>query len=159
MPSNQKNSKMNSINMEAFNIVGISTKTSNQNYQAATDIQNLWDEFQNKKIAESTPNKVDENIYAIYTDYEGDHNQPYTILIGSKVESLNDIPKNLIGRKFKKANYLKFSPEGKLPEAVIEQWVKIWNSDIKRAYTADLEIYKKNSKDPENPLVDILIAI
>lgn len=150
---------MNSIKMEAFNIVGISKKTSNQNYQAASDIQNLWEEFQERKIAEMTPEKMDDNIYAIYTDYEGDHTQPYTVLIGSKVETLDNVPKNLQGRKFKKANYLKFSPEGKLPEMVIEQWVKIWNSDIKRAYTADLEIYSKNSKDPENIVVDILIAI
>lgn len=150
---------MNTIKMEAFNIVGISTKTSNQNYQAANDIQKLWEEFQERKIAETTAGKVDDNIYAIYTDYEGDHTQPYTVLIGSRVENLNKVPKNLQGRGFKKANYLKFTPEGKLPEMVIEQWVKIWNSDIKRAYTADLEIYSKNSNDPENIIVDILIAI
>lgn len=145
--------------MEAFNIIGISKKTSNKNQQAAQDIQELWDEFQGKGISKQTPGKVDENIYAIYTDYEGDHTEPYTVLIGSRVENLDTVPQNLLGRKFKKANYLKFSPEGKFPDAVIEQWVRIWNSDIERAYTADLEIYSKNSNDPENILVDILIAI
>ena len=102
---------------------------------------------------------MDENIYAIYTDYEGDHQQPYTVLIGSRVANLDHTPKKMIGRRFKKSNYLKFSPEGKFPDNVIEQWVRIWNSDIERAYTADLEIYSKNSNDPDNILVDILIAI
>lgn len=150
---------MKKVKMEAFNILGISIRTSNQNYQAANDIQNLWAEFQKSKIAENTQGKVDNNIYAVYTDYEGDHTKPYTVLIGCRVENLNTIPKGQLGRQFKKANYLKFSPEGQLPDAVIEQWVKIWNSDIERAFTADLEIYSQKSKNPEDVTVDILIAI
>lgn len=150
---------MNNVKMEAFNIIGISKKTSNKNYPAAQDIEQLWGEFLEKNIQNNTPGKIDENIYVVYTDYEGDHNQPYTVLIGNKVESLNKVPRGLIGRSFRKANYLKFSPKGKLPEIVIEQWVRIWNSDIDRAYTADLEIYGQNSDDTENAEVDIMIAI
>lgn len=150
---------MDNVKMEAFNIVGISKRTSNKNYEAANDIQNLWEEFQQRGIAQSTKSKIDENIYVVYTDYEGDHNEPYTVLIGSRVEHLENIPANVVGRTFRKSNYLKFTPKGKLPDIVIEQWVKIWNSDIERAYTADLEIYGKQSSNPENAELDILIAI
>ena len=146
-------------NMEAFNIAGITARTSNANYRAARDIKALWDQFENDKIFNSITEKVDQNIYAIYTDYEGDHNQPYTVLIGCKVPDLNSVPDKLTGRSFKKANYLKFSAKGKLPEAVVEQWVKIWNSDIRRAYTADLEIYGEKLGNMDNAEVDILIAI
>lgn len=150
---------MDNIKMEAFNLIGISKRTSNLNYQAAQDITVLWEKFQEENIFESISNKMDQNIYAVYTDYEGDHNEPYTVLIGCKVPDLDNVNTGLSGRSFQKANYVKFSPKGKLPEIVIEQWVKIWNSGMARAYTADLEVYSERSSDPENAEVDILIAI
>jgi predicted transcriptional regulator YdeE len=150
---------MDNIQMEAFNIVGISCRTSNLNYQAADDITKLWETFQSQSIFNSIKDKIDQNIYVVYTDYEGDHNAPYTVLLGCKVENLDQVSDSLQGKSFKKANYIRFSPKGRLPEIVIEQWLKIWNSDISRAYTADLEIYGERSTDPENAEVDILIAV
>ncbi|KVV15055.1 GyrI-like domain-containing protein [Flavobacterium sp. TAB 87] len=96
---------MNNVKIEPFKVIGISVRTSNENNQAATDISKLWDNFVSKNILELIPNKIDNTIYSIYTEYESDHTKTYTTLLGCKVTNLNTIPDGMVGKSFDGGKY------------------------------------------------------
>ncbi len=151
---------MTTLTKEAFSLVGISTTTSNENGKAAQDIPALWQRFMSENIGHKVPNKINETVYALYSDYEGDHTQPYQITIGYKVASLDNIPEDLTVKLVAKSKFVKFMAEGDLTkDAVINTWMEIWNMDLRRTYTADLEIYDDRAADLTNGVAEILIGV
>ncbi|HFA50747.1 MAG TPA: AraC family transcriptional regulator [Bacteroidetes bacterium] len=113
-----------------------------------------------EKTIEKVPNKLSEDIFCIYTNYESDHTKPYTTLLGCKVADLKNIPPGMTGLSFNKSEYKCFTAKGNLMEgAVWNKWAEIWNADIDRAFTADFEIYGENAKDPKNAEVEIFVAL
>ncbi len=146
--------------IEPFKIIGISTETTNENGKAAKDLSKLWEQFYAENILGKIENKQNDNIYSIYTDYESDYTGKYTCVIGLSVTSLDNIPTGLIGREFQGGGHQKFIAKGPMPNAVFETWQEIWKNDkaLNRKYTADFEVYGKNSQSGENAEVDIYIA-
>lgn len=146
--------------VQSFHIIGISVRTTNENGQSATDIGALWQRFMAEEIMENIPSKTDLAIVCVYTDYEKDHTAPYTTILGCKVENLNQIPDGMVGKTIDSGTYEQFTALGNAQEgAVYNEWVKIWNSDLDRAYTADFEVYGAESFDPVNGKVPIFIAV
>ena len=146
--------------MKQFKIIGISVRTTNENNKAMNDIPVLWDKFLSKNLIEKIPNKLSSEIYCVYTEYEKDYTKPYTALLGCKVENLNEIPEGMIGKEFKGGKYQKFIAKGDLTKGVVvQEWSKIWNSDLERKYTADFEVYGEKAQNPENAEVEIYAAI
>lgn len=148
------------VNIKSFHIIGIPVRTTNKNNQAMKDIGEVWERFYTDGILAKTPSKVDETIYALYTDYETDFQGEYTFILGCKVNSLDNIPEDLKGHTVTGGHFLKFSTKGKIPDAVGQQWQDIWVNDdsLNRAYTTDFEVYSKKTKDFENAEVDIFLA-
>jgi len=145
---------------QALNIVGISIRTSNQNGKAAKEIPALWQKFMEDNLSSKVPNKIDETIYGVYTDYEGDHTLPYTLTIGYNVNSLDNISEDLTVKIIPEANYVKFTAKGNLTkDAIINKWMEIWNMDMQRSYKADIEIYDDRAVDPTNGVAEILISV
>lgn len=143
-----------------FKIMGISVRTTNENGQAMKDIPALWNRFMSEGIADKIPNKIEQSIYCIYTDYEKDHTKPYTTIIGCRVDHLDNIPADIIGETFSGGNYVQFTAKGNLLHgAVYNEWIKIWNADLARTYTADFEVYDEKAQNPGDAAVDIFIAI
>lgn len=133
---------MKTLKLEAFHIIGIIVRTTNKDGKAAQDIGGLWQKFMSENIIGQIPNKVDHEVYSVYTDYEGDYTQPYTTLLGCKVTSLEEIPKGMIGKSFGESTYLKFTAKGNLADNIVyDAWAKIWNKDLDRRYIADFEVY------------------
>jgi len=151
---------MSTTNISSFNIIGISVRTTNENGQVGKDIPVLWGKLMGENLIPNIPNVVDANIHCIYTDYESDHTKPYTVLLGMKVSSLENIPDGMTGMSFSGGEYKTYSCEGNLEEGIVYQaWNKIWNEPIDRAYTADIEVYDASKPDPKNSAVDIHIAL
>lgn len=151
---------MNNVKIEPFKVIGITVRTTNENEQAAKDIPVLWEKLMKENVLNNIPNKIDDTVYSIYTDYEKDHTKPYTTLLGCKVESLDDIPEGMIGKSFDGGDYIKFTTKGNLAEGlVINEWFKIWNMDLERTFTADFEMYGEKAQNPADAEVDILIAV
>jgi len=153
---------MNNQIIQELKIIGISIRTTNQNGQSAKDIEAIWTKFWGEKIQEQIPNKVNDNIYAVYTDYETDFNGAYTTIIGLPVSSLEDIPKDFVGITIEKAKYQKFVSKGKMPEAVVNTWMKIWgNKELSqvRAYKADFTVHGKKYYDGDNAEVETFISV
>lgn len=146
--------------IDTFNVIGIAVRTTNENGQSSTDIPALWDTFMSLGLLEKIPNKLDSAIYCLYTDYEKDHTKPYTTLIGCRVAHLGSVPEGMIGKSFPAGNYLKRVAKGNLLQGIVfDEWTKIWQSDIPRAYTTDFEVYGEKAQDPENAEVDIWLAV
>ncbi len=146
--------------IEQFKIIGISIRTTNENNKAVGDISNLWNKFLSEKLIEKIPNKISPEIYSVYTDYEGDYTKPYTTILGCKVEKLDQIPEGMIGKQFECEKYYKSIAKGDITKGIVFQaWQKIWNSDLKRAYTADFDVYGEKAQNPENAEVEIFVAI
>ena len=147
--------------VESFKIIGIAVETTNQNGQNAEDLGNLWGQFFADNLMENIPNRIENDIYAIYTDYESDFRGGYTAILGLKVSSLENIPSGLIGREFEEGNFKKFCAKGIMPNAVIDTWEEIWTDDklLKRKYTYDFELYGAKSQNGENSEVEIFIAV
>ena len=151
---------MNKVNIKPFKVIGISVRTTNENKQAAQDIAELWGKFMNDKVLEAIPNKVDNTVYSIYTDYESDHTKPYTTLLGCKVESLETIPDGMTGKAFDGGNYIKLSAKGDLMKGlIINKWTEIWSMDLDRLFTADFEVFGEKAQNPVDAEIDFLIAV
>lgn len=153
---------MNLLHIDQFNIIGITVKTSNKDViKLQTDMQNLWNRFIAENIKDKIPHKIDDNIYCVYTDYEGDHTMPYVALLGYRVNSLEVIPTGLTAKSFNQGIYNKYTAKGNLFHGIVfEKWQSIWQlNNVKRTYIADFEIYGTKAQNPENAEVDIFIGV
>jgi predicted transcriptional regulator YdeE len=151
---------MENVKIKPFSVIGISVRTTNENNQAATDIGALWGKFMQEQVLDAIPNKIDNTVYSIYTDYESDHTKPYTTLLGCKVENLNTIPEGMVGKSFEGGNYVKLSAKGDLMKGlIVNKWIEIWQSDLQRVFTADFEVFGEKAQNPADAEVDFLIAV
>jgi len=151
---------MSNHTIKKFNVIGISVRTTNENGQAGQDIPALWNKFMTERILEKIPNKIDNSIYCVYTEYEKDHTKPYTTILGCRVENLEAIPSGMTGKTFEGTIYTKYIAKGNILQGLVfEEWTKIWNSDLDRTFTADFEVYGEKAQNPENAEVDIFIAV
>ena len=152
--------KSQKVNLESFKIVGIAVRTTNQNAKSAKDIMELWQRFYSENISSLILNKIDEDIYSVYTDYKSDYTADYTTILGYRVSSIDNLPAGLEGRAFDGGNYLEIKAKGTRPLSVFNTWQEIWVKDkeLNRKYTADFEVYGKKSHDPDNSEVEIFIA-
>lgn len=151
---------MQTVKIEPFDLIGISIRTTNENEQSASEIAELWKKFMSENILEKIPNKIDNTIYSLYTDYEDDHTKPYTAILGCIVHGLDHVPKNMVGKSFAGGNYMKTSAKGDLRKGlVVNKWTEIWGMNLNRAYTADFEVFGQKAQNPNDAEIDFLIAV
>lgn len=152
---------MNQVTISPFNIIGITIKTCNNDHnKLSNDMHSLWNKFMSENIMDKIPDKISNDIYCIYTDYEGDYTKPYTALLGCKVETLKHLPDSLTGRSFNGGKYIKNTAKGNILQGMVfEAWTKIWKMDISRSYTADFEVYGERAQNPQDAELEIFVGI
>ena len=151
---------MSNIKVDPFQVIGISVRTTNENNQAMQDIGQLWGRFEAENIEEKIPNKIDDEVLSIYTNYEGDHTKPYDVIVGCRVNSLANIPEGLVGQAFDGGTYQQFLSKGDIMQGSIGQtWHHIWQQNLNRAYTADFEVYGIRAHNLNDAEVDIFVAV
>ncbi|MFD2036822.1 GyrI-like domain-containing protein [Belliella marina] len=151
---------MSKVKIEAFKVIGISVRTTNENNQSAVDIPNLWKKFMEEGFLEKILNKIDNAIYCLYTEYEKDHTLPYTTILGCKVTSTENVPEGMVSKNIEGTTYEKFTVTGSLQDNIVyNEWLKIWNSELSRQFSTDFEVYGPKAQNPANAEVDILIAV
>jgi predicted transcriptional regulator YdeE len=145
-------------NLGGFNVVGITTRTTNENGKAAADINALWQQFFEQAVGEAIPHKDGKAIYALYHDYDGDYQKPYSLTIGCRVETTDfSLPEGMTSVFVPKADYMVFAATGEQPKALIDTWQGVWKSDLPRTYACDIEIY--GPRFFEEGLHEILVCI
>jgi predicted transcriptional regulator YdeE len=154
------------VERDPFTVVGIAVRTSNAKEMTPDGvIGKQWGRLFQEGLMEKIPNKADQNIVAVYTDYASDHNGEYTFLLGARVTSDANIPEGMVAKKIPAGKFAVFTSEkGPAPQVVPATWMKI-NSLPKsavggdRVYRADYEIYDERARDPQNIVVDVYIGI
>lgn len=142
--------------LAAFDVVGISVRITDRD-SASEQINALWERFFKESVGQGVANKVDDVIYAVYSDYEGDYTDPYRITIGYKVEVGFEVPGALHHVQVQSADYAMMSAAGEQPKALIETWEAIWQSDLDRLYQTDFEVY--GQRFFEDGVHEVLVAI
>jgi predicted transcriptional regulator YdeE len=151
---------MKTTRMNSFQVIGIKVRTTNENMQAAKDIPALWEQFMTNNIFEKIPNKQNNDVYAIYTNYESDYTGAYDMIIGCKVYNLSEVPSEMSALEIPETSYQEFTAEGKLNDNIVyNKWMEIWQSELNREYKADFEIYPENVVPTEDTKVPIYISV
>jgi predicted transcriptional regulator YdeE len=145
--------------LDEFTIAGISVRTTNENGKAANDIGALWQRFFSENVIDKIDNKVSDDIYCIYTDYESDFTGAYTTIIGCKVIANAQFSGGLIVRKVPSSTYQLYKSTGRLPDTVLATWQEIWQSSIERNYIADFDVYGEGCRDPDNAVVETYVSV
>jgi len=154
------------VEKDGFTVIGISARTSNA--KEVTDegvIGKMWARLFQEGVLAKIPNKADQNIVALYTDYASDHNGEYTYLLGARVSSDREIPAGMLSKKIPAQKFAVFtSDKGPAQKVVPQLWMKI-NSlpetavGGSRLYKADFEVYDERASDSENLQIDVYIGI
>jgi len=151
---------MEKTRIDDIKIIGIQTRTVNDG-AAEKDLPALWERFMTEQIMDSIPNLKSDKIYCLYTNYEGDHTQPYDVILGCQVSTTEEVPKGMVKHEIKAGDMAKFTAKGSLVngEAVVNTWYEIWKADIDRSFTTDFEVYDERSENRDHAEVDIFIAL
>lgn len=146
---------------DSFKLVGLklSGKTTNQNNQSSKDCGNLWQKFETDKIFNLIPDKLSNEVYAVYFDYEKDETAPFSYFIGCKVNENTETPKELDELIIPTQSYTRFTAKGVMTGCITDTWKEIWNADINRKFEYDFEVYDERSQDWSDAEVDIFISV
>jgi len=133
-----------------FRVAGISVRTTNREEASPETgrLGPLWGRFFQEGIAGRIANQVsDSQIYGVYSDYESDVNGAYTVTAGVQVELSTKTADGFTDVDVAGGEYLVFEGKGPMPQVVIDTWMAVWknfsqNTEFKRAYTTDFELYK-----------------
>lgn len=152
---------MSTAKLASFKVIGLYKRTSNDPGVGEKDFPAVWGEFMANDTMNKIPNKSSNNIYAIYTEYEGDKTQPYTFILGCMVDSLAEIPSGMKGVEIEAGEYNKRTVRGDLTKGVLvyNAWLDIWKENLNRSYKADFEVYDERAMNPKDAVVDIYVSI
>lgn len=137
--------------------IGLALRTNNEECSVAMPAHKA--RFFQENTLSKIPHKINGNILALYTDYEGDYTKPYTWILGCEVSSLEEVPEGLVGKVIPASTYAVFTTEGKFPQGLIAAWQEIWKANLPRSYTSDFEVYPSDFDPERNPQVKVYIAV
>lgn len=141
-----------------FAVVGLSARLHNKDGSAAEGINALWQRFFEEAAGDQIPHKDGKAIYAVYHDYEGGHEDPFTLTIGCRVRPDDfALPAGFSSITVPKAHYAVFAARGEQPKALLQTWENVWKSDLPRSYGCDIEIY--GPRFFEEDLHEILVCV
>ena len=151
---------------DAFYVVGVSVRTSND--EVAKDggpIPGLWQNFMEQNLGSTIPDRVGDDIYVVYTDFDQGLPGAYTYVLGGKVSSIAHVPAGMVSRQVPAGRYVVVtSDKGPLQQVVPAVWAKIWTMTPDqlggtRAHGADYEIYNLESFNPQDSQVNVYLGV
>lgn len=137
--------------------IGLELRTNNEECSSAMPAHK--ERFFREDVLSKIPNRINGDILALYTDYEGDFTKPYSWILGCEVASLDGVPAGLVGKEIPEARYAVFTTQGEFPQGLIGAWQAVWKSNLPRSYTSDFEVYRSSFNPQSDPEVKIYIAI
>lgn len=141
--------------------VSVRTRTVDETDAASARIPRLWQRFYEDAIAQQIPARQDEAVaYGVYFDYAGDRHSDYSVLAGCAVE-VSARRDGLHAVSAPHAEYLVFSANGPIPQAIVATWNRIWDyfdgtPPYRRAYTVDFERYDLNNVERAEIYIAVL---
>lgn len=140
-------------------VVGIAIRTSNT--KAIEVIPLHWKSFFEKQILANIPDKINDDIYAVYTEFdsvpkssEDIYSLGYTFIIGAAVNQADRLPSTMVSTIIPATKRAVFPVESAKPELVGAEWQKIWQmQDLQRAFAPDFEHYSASGD------INILVSL
>ncbi|MDB9516291.1 effector binding domain-containing protein, partial [Roseofilum reptotaenium CS-1145] len=99
-----------------------------------------WLQYAESETLFSLENTVDNKTYVAYLNYSENRDR-FTIIIGHRVANFEAVPVGLSQIIIPATTYAQFNITGNLDEAIPKTWEAIERSNLKRAYSTDLEVY------------------
>lgn len=157
------------VHQPQFHIVGITARTTNAKEANPQEriIGKQWQKFFEEGVLQQIPNKLDYNIYNVYSDYAGDRNGEYSFTIGARVsEPPQTLPPGLVLKTVPAGDYAVITTEkGPVANVVIAAWKRVWDLEDQkqlggtRAYKSDYEFYDQRAMDPQNAQAELNIGL
>ncbi len=156
------------INKPGLKLVGLTVRTNNKTEMnpSSSKIASLAGQFWGQGMGGQIAARKNPGVtFSVYTDYESNEHGDYTYFIGEEVDSFENVPSSFQTLVIPAAKYQCFTtPEGKMPEVVINAWREIWQMTAKhfegeRTYQADFEVYDERASNPSQAVLDIYIGI
>jgi len=122
----------------AITVMGIHTRASNAEPYKIGD---LWRRYHAMGDHEGIAARLSDAHYGVYCEYEGDHTQPFTVVIGCEVPVGTAAAEGMRIIEIPAGEFAVYKPVGKLPDAVFETWAEIWKTPLDRTYQADYDRY------------------
>ncbi|MCG9720931.1 GyrI-like domain-containing protein [Shewanella sp. Isolate7] len=149
---------MKTINLAPKALVGMSVRTNNgaESEASTQKIAPLWQTFMGQ-YGEQIFGKLP--VYGVYYDYASDMDGDYSVMTAVEAGAIEPEGGELTELTLEGGNYLCFSAQGEMPQAVISLWQQIWayfqRSDCpyRRQYLTDFECYSQADS------VDIYIGV
>jgi predicted transcriptional regulator YdeE len=141
-----------------MSIIGIELHTDNSE-AGIKKIGEHWQRLHAEHIFKKIPNTKSNNVFALYTDYEGGQRGSYSLILGAEVTNTDSVPEEMVVKKLPIQKYAVFTAKGTMPQALIETWQEIWKSGIARKFSSDFELYDEKSNRGDQSEVSVHIAI
>ena len=154
------------VHQDEVLVVGINAATSGEKEMSGEGvIPDLWQRFFQEHVLDKIPNKVDQSIYALYTEFSRDRMGAYTVVLGARVKDKTHVPEGLVLKVIPAGTYAVLSSEkGPAATVIPSAWLKIAALEDKdelggkRAYKTDFEVYE-HFTDPQNVQADIFVGL
>jgi predicted transcriptional regulator YdeE len=153
------------LHVDSLKVAGISVRTSNAREMTAdAEIPKLWQRLSTENFLAQIPNRVDDRVIALYTDYENGKDGMYTYVLGAKVSSRKNLPAEFVAREIASGQYAMFTEQGgPPPQMTVDLWKRIWSLEkpgvLDRAYKTDYEVHYGPADDVAKSHVDIYIGL
>jgi len=162
--SAQDTMKPKPTQQDAFDVIGIQVRTNNAK-EATGDgaIPKQWQRLFAEGILNQIPEKIDQSITVVYSNYASDWNGDYDYTLGAKVKSGTKPPQGMASVTIPAGRYLEFESARGLGQTVVpEVWRQIWAyfqdpANPQRDYKADFERYEPS--DPANVQAHVFIRV
>ena len=161
----QQAAKPTAVDPASFDVIGISVRTSNGAETTGNgEIPKLWQRLFMEGILSAIPDRADDGIVAVYTQYASDQNGEYTYILGSKVKAGTKAPDGMTAISIPGGKYLEFVTErGPGAEVIPAAWQGIYGyfqnlGNPARTFKTDYEVYGELS-DPNAMQGQIFIGV
>jgi predicted transcriptional regulator YdeE len=145
-------------NVQAFQVIGIAVRTTNEKEHGGNgEIPKLWQHVMQEDLVDKIPNRADQHLVVVNTNYASDQNGEYDYILGSRVTSAKDVPEGFVAVTIPAGKYAVVESEKGPPQEILPKvWMRIWAMSPAelggtRAFKADYEVYpaEMNGQDTQ----------
>jgi predicted transcriptional regulator YdeE len=153
------------VHVDSFVVMGISTITTNER-EATPDglIPKMWARLRSEDILNRIPNRKDNSIIAVYSNYENGRKASYRYTLGAAVNPTRFVPRGMVTQTIHAGAYTRYTAQRTAPSAVVDLWKRIWSDEkpggLERAYKTDYEVYPQGLiENTSKSRIDIYIGL
>ena len=158
--------KVKTEQQESFYVIGLSVRTINSTEVTGNgNIPKLWQRFMSEDWAAKIPNRTDDKLLAVYSDYASDENGEYTYTVAARVSSIDHVPEGMTTKTVPAGRFAVLtSAKGPLSQVIPQMWKNAYRippSELGgvRAFAVDYEVYDQRAADPQNAQVELHLGV